>query len=368
MASVSLHKVGKVFRGGVPAVEDLTLDVADGEFMVLVGPSGCGKSTTLRVVAGLEDATTGSVRIGGEPVDGVHPSRRDIAMVFQNYALYPHMTVHENMAFGLRMRRVARSEIDRRVRAAADTLGIADVLRRRPGELSGGQRQRVALGRAIVREPRAFLFDEPLSNLDATLRVATRAELKALHHRLRTTTIHVTHDQEEAMSLGDRIAVMHRGRLQQVGPPLEVYAHPVNRFVAGFIGTPAMNFIDGTIEPGDPPAFRERGAQGISIPFPVPARDRLAGHAGRPVVLGVRPQALAETDGRGPRLDIRVSVIEPLGDQMDVIGATAAGSRVVARLPARGGVAPASTLSLTVDPARVHCFEPGESGRNLLLA
>ncbi|MFM9997107.1 MAG: ABC transporter ATP-binding protein [Phycisphaerales bacterium] len=371
MGSVSLQNIGKTYPGGIAAVGDLSLDIADGEFVVLVGPSGCGKSTTLRLVAGLEDASSGAIFIGGRDVTGVHPRDRDIAMVFQNYALYPHMSVHENMAFGLRMRRVPKADIDRRVRDAARTLEIEDLLRRRPRELSGGQRQRVALGRAIVREPQAFLFDEPLSNLDAALRVSTRGELKALHQRLRTTTIHVTHDQEEAMTLGDRIAVLHRGRLQQAGPPLDVYARPVNRFVAGFIGTPAMNFIEGSLEPGSPgPAFRERGTGDTTrIPLSAPAREKLAPWVGRDIVLGVRPQALAEIGpGVAPTVALSVRVVEPLGDMMDVIGQTPAGTRLVARIPARAGVTPASQLTLTVNPLKVHCFEPGDAGRNLLFA
>jgi multiple sugar transport system ATP-binding protein len=389
MASVSLQNLGKVFparKNGsfwrsarepeVQAVRDVSLDIADGEFVVLVGPSGCGKSTTLRMVAGLEDPTSGTVSIGGRVVNDVHPKDRDIAMVFQNYALYPHMTVAQNMGFALKLRRVPRAEVDRRVRETARTLGIEDLLRRRPGELSGGQRQRVAVGRAIVREPKAFLFDEPLSNLDAALRVSMRAELKGLHQRLRTTTIYVTHDQEEAMTLGDRIVVMHRGRVQQAGPPLEVYARPANRFVASFIGTPRMNFIEGVIEPG--PLFVERTeaagpAQGQSsrIPLSASVAERIAGKAGRAVVLGIRPQALSEVAGGGgaPTVTLRVQVVEPLGDQMDVIGQTPAGTRIVARLPARPGVGPGADIRLAIDATRVHCFESadGETAGNLLL-
>ncbi len=377
MGTVSLQKVSKTYTGGVAAVTDLTLEIADGEFVALVGPSGCGKSSTLRVVAGLEDPTSGTVSIGGRVVNGVHPRDRGIAMVFQNYALYPHMTVSRNMAFALRLRRVAPAEIERRVRDAARMLGIEDVLSRKPRELSGGQRQRAAVGRAIVREPPpgVFLFDEPLSNLDAALRVAMRAELKALHQRLGTTTIHVTHDQEEAMTLGDRIAVMHRGRLQQVGPPLEVYARPANRFVASFIGTPGMNFIDGTLE-RDPPdgaaAFRERGGEGARVPLPGPHADRLAPWIGREVVLGVRPQALSEGGGAasagGASLVVTVEVVEPLGEQMDAVVRTPAGTRLVARLTARSGLSPGARIAMSVDAGRggVHCYEPGEFGRNLL--
>jgi multiple sugar transport system ATP-binding protein len=247
MAEVILENVTKVFPGGTVAVEEFSLNIRDQEFIVLVGPSGCGKSTTLRMVAGLEEATRGTIRIGNRVVNDVPPKDRDIAMVFQNYALYPHMTVYKNMAFGLRLRRFPKAEIDRRVREAAKILGIEELMDRKPRALSGGQRQRVAVGRAIVRQPQAFLFDEPLSNLDAKLRVEMRAELKRLHHRLKTTVIYVTHDQAEAMTLGDRVVVMNAGRVQQVAPPLVVYDFPVNRFVAGFLGTPAMNFIPGRL-------------------------------------------------------------------------------------------------------------------------
>ncbi len=373
MAAVSLQNIGKVFPGGVAAVTGVTLDIADGEFVVLVGPSGCGKSTTLRIVAGLEDATSGTVSIGGRVVNGVQPKDRDIAMVFQNYALYPHMTVHQNMAFALKLRRVPRDEIERRVRDAARILGIEDLLKRRPRELSGGQRQRAAVGRAIVREPKAFLFDEPLSNLDTALRVSTRAELKALHQRLKTTTIYVTHDQEEAMTLGDRIAVMHRGRVQQAGPPLEVYARPANRFVGAFIGTPGMNFIEGVLErdPGGGAAFVEGpGGDGARIALPKGHSDRLSEWVGRQIVLGVRPQALSDREGiAGAPIRLKVGVVEPLGDQMDIIGQTPAGTRLVARVPARSGAgfAPGEAVALNVDTSRVHCFEPGGVGRNLLV-
>ena len=251
MAQVQLSDVGKVYEKKVRAVEDFTLDIADGEFIVFVGPSGCGKSTTLRMIAGLEEITEGTISIDGRVVNNVHPKDRDIAMVFQNYALYPHMTVYKNMAFGLMLRKLPREEIRRRVGEAADMLGIRDLLERKPKQLSGGQRQRVALGRAIVREPKVFLFDEPLSNLDAKLRVVTRTEIKKLHQRIRTTTIYVTHDQEEAMTLGDRIVVMSSGRgvgrVEQVDTPLNVYRRPRNRFVGAFLGRTPMNFIEGRL-------------------------------------------------------------------------------------------------------------------------
>ena len=250
MARVTLKHITKTFKGP-PAVKDVNLEVREGEFLVLLGPSGCGKTTTLRIVAGLEKPTEGDVFIGDSSVNEVPPKDRDIAMVFQSYALYPHMTVHDNLAFPLRMRKYSKSEIEERVSKAAEILEITDLLRRRPKELSGGQRQRVALGRAIVRNPKVFLMDEPLSNLDAKLRVQTRVELKNLQRRIGTTTIYVTHDQAEAMTLADRVAVMKQGVIQQVGPPTDVYAHPANRFVAGFMGSPAMNFLDGAIRPTD---------------------------------------------------------------------------------------------------------------------
>jgi multiple sugar transport system ATP-binding protein len=276
MASIHFEGIGKVFSEGTAALEDFDLDVEDGEFMVLVGPSGSGKSTALRIVAGLEDATTGTVRIGERIVNDVEPKDRDIAMVFQSYALYPHMTVYDNLAFGLKLRKVPKSEIERRVKEAAETIQLQNLLQRKPKELSGGQRQRVALGRAIVREPAAFLMDEPLSNLDAALRVATRAEILKLQRTLHTTTIYVTHDQVEAMTMGDRIAVMRQGVLQQIGTPQELYTQPVNVFVARFIGSPAMNlvpadFVDGVrLRPGLLAGFRpehvELGNGGVDAP------------------------------------------------------------------------------------------------------
>src|SRR5271168_1986638 len=260
MAKVELSKVSKIYPGGVKAVDSIDLNIADREFIVLVGPSGCGKSTTLRMVAGLEEISEGSIRIGDRVVNDVAPKDRDIAMVFQNYALYPHMSVYKNMAFGLKLRKMPKSQIHERVMQAAKILDIEHLLERKPKALSGGQRQRVAVGRAIVREPAAFLFDEPLSNLDAKLRVTTRAELKRLHQRLKTTTIYVTHDQEEAMTLGDRIVVMRDGLIQQSDTPLNTYSRPLNRFVAGFIGMPPMNFFDGAIRAKNGQMVFEEGA------------------------------------------------------------------------------------------------------------
>jgi multiple sugar transport system ATP-binding protein len=351
MAQVELENVSKVYPGGVAAVRQISLDIADGEFVALVGPSGCGKTTTLRMIAGLEDLSSGDIRIGGRVVNDVHPRDRDIAMVFQNYALYPHMTVERNMSFALRIRKVPKPEIRRRVAEAARILGIEDLLDRKPRQLSGGQRQRVAVGRAIVREPKAFLFDEPLSNLDARLRLTTRAELKALHQRLKTTTVYVTHDQEEAMTLGDRIVVMSKGVVQQVGPPLGVYRRPANRFVAGFIGSPPMNFINGRLAGG---AFVEDGQAGLRVPLQRPAREG-------PTVLGFRPQALRDS-GSGPEIEVLIRVVEPLGEVVDLHGATPAGSPVVARIPPSAAFAPGARARLWLDPGAIHLFEPGEFG------
>jgi multiple sugar transport system ATP-binding protein len=366
MAQVMLKNVKKVYPNGFEAVRGSDLDIRDGEFVVLVGPSGCGKSTTLRMVAGLEDVSSGTISIGDRVVNDVHPKDRDIAMVFQNYALYPHMTVYANMAFALKLRNMPKQEIDRRVRETAKTLGIEPLLERKPRELSGGQRQRVAVGRAIVREPKAFLFDEPLSNLDAKLRVTTRAELKALHQRLKTTTIYVTHDQEEAMTLGDRIVVMSNGLIQQADTPLNVYRKPANRFVAGFIGTPPMNFMDGALAArSDGLAFVADGGDS-SIVIPDHRIGSARDHAGKSAVLGIRPTGMREAiGGEKPSLVVTVDVVEPLGETMDVSATTASGTRVVARLVARDGVQSGTRLSLVVDANAVHVFETGEFGRAL---
>ncbi|MBC7773468.1 MAG: sn-glycerol-3-phosphate ABC transporter ATP-binding protein UgpC [Pyrinomonadaceae bacterium] len=387
MANVRFHCVSKVFPNGHVAVDQLSLDIADGEFVVLVGPSGCGKSTTLRLLAGLEEATGGTISIADREVNGVHPKDRDIAMVFQNYALYPHMSVYKNMAFALKLRRVPKPEIERRVNEAAKMLGLDELLERKPRQLSGGQRQRVAVGRAIVREPKAFLFDEPLSNLDAKLRVSTRAELKALHQRLRTTTIYVTHDQEEAMTLGDRVVVMNGGVIRQAAPPLEVYRRPADRFVASFIGTPPMNFVEGILTPaGAGLVFVERGggadkmglnaldqsAPGlIRVQMAGEATAKLAAHVGKEVVLGIRPQHLTEQGpGTGQSSSViiaTIKVIEPLGDQMDLHVECSSGARLVARISAREGLKADQLVRLAVDPASVLVFESGAAGRNLLL-
>ncbi len=370
MAQVILENVTKVFPGGVQAVHQMDLDIADEEFLVLVGPSGCGKSTTLRMVAGLEEVTEGTIRIGDRIVNDVPPKNRDIAMVFQNYALYPHMTVYKNMAFGLKLRKVPKKEIDQKVRDAARLLGIEELLDRKPKALSGGQRQRVAVGRAIVRNPKAFLFDEPLSNLDAKLRVEMRAEIKKLHRRLKTTTIYVTHDQEEAMTLGDRVVVMKDGLVQQLDSPLNIYDYPVNRFVAGFVGTPPMNFLDGRLVSENGSVYFDEGANKILLPDEF--RDRIGDYIGREAVLGVRPENIADRSegsfaGRDNVLNVKVSVVEPLGDKMDVYMATASHEHLICRADSHSQIQEGQEMPMYLDVSRVHIFEPGETGVNVSL-
>ena len=368
MAKVTLEGVEKVYPDGFRAVHGLDLEIIDGEFLVLVGPSGCGKSTSLRMIAGLEDITGGTLRIGDRVVNEIAPKDRDIAMVFQSYALYPHMTVGENMAFGLTMRKRPASEITERVQWAAEALGLTELLERRPKALSGGQRQRVALGRAIVRKPQVFLLDEPLSNLDARLRLETRAELKRLHRKLNTTTIYVTHDQEEAMTLGDRVAVMNGGVLHQCAKPLEVYQKPADRFVAGFLGTPPMNFVDVEATP-DADGIAVTGA-GFTAQL---SRGLIASSDSdgpRSAVLGVRPESLQIHDSHDHPGAIRgtVDLVEPLGGQIDVVITTPSGDHFVARVPARE-LSAGDEVSLTIDPSGAHLFEAeGDAGKNLALA
>ena len=370
MAEVVLDDVTKIFPGPVEAVRNMTLTVRDEEFIVLVGPSGCGKSTTLRMIAGLEEVTRGTIRIGERVVNDVAPKDRDIAMVFQNYALYPHMTVFKNMAFGLKLRKVPKEEIVRRVDDAARMLGIEGLLDRKPSALSGGQRQRVALGRAIVRDPKAFLFDEPLSNLDAKLRVETRAELKRLHRRLHTTTVYVTHDQEEAMTLGDRIVVLHEGLVHQNDTPLEVYERPVNRFVAGFVGTPPMNFLSGVLVRSDGRLYWKGGAGRIALSDG--QADDLAGQVDREVVMGVRPEAMSSNPtgrfaGTDNAVPVTVNVVEVLGDKMDVHMSAEDDTTLVARVDAHERLTEQQREQMYVDIEKVHFFEPGDAGKNLCL-
>ncbi len=369
MAEVHLEAVRKIYPGGFEAVKGVDLEIHDGEFLVLVGPSGCGKSTTLRMVAGLEEITDGVIKIGPRVVNDVPPKDRDIAMVFQNYALYPHMTVYKNMAFGLKLRGFKKADIDQRVNNAAKILGIEELLDRKPKALSGGQRQRVALGRAIVRDPAVFLFDEPLSNLDAKLRVETRAELKRLHKRLTTTTIYVTHDQEEAMTLGDRVVVMSNGEIQQCDTPLNVYNQPTNRFVAGFLGTPPMNFLDGKLTQHDGKTFFE-GA-GAQLALSPGHADHVAGHVGQDIVLGLRPEGLflrpnEHANDEQMTIDLTVDVIEPLGNTMDIFTSTPTGERLVARVKAEP-LEEGAKIRGFVDPDKMHLLEPGDYGKNLTL-
>jgi multiple sugar transport system ATP-binding protein len=368
MAGVILKDVVKVYEGGVSVVDRFNLEIADREFVVLVGPSGCGKSTTLRMIAGLEEITSGTIQIGKRIVNDVPPKDRDIAMVFQNYALYPHMTVYENMAFALKLRGLEKSAIDQKVERAAKILGIEQLLQRKPRALSGGQRQRVAVGRAIVREPKCFLFDEPLSNLDAKLRVEMRAEIKQLHMSLNATTVYVTHDQEEAMTLGDRVVVMKDGVIQQCGGALEIYHHPANRFVAGFLGSPPMNFFDGRLVERDAQLFFEEGSGAIAVPKW--AHDQLAPYAGAEVVMGVRPEALADEAsarfaGSDNRLRMQVTLIQPLGDKMDVYLATERHRQSIAHVDAHAGIRVGETLSVCVDTSRVHFFASDENGQRI---
>jgi len=370
MAEVVLEKVTKEYPGGIQAVKQMDLHIADQEFIVLVGPSGCGKTTTLRMVAGLEEITDGTIRIGDKVVNNVPPKDRDIAMVFQNYALYPHMTVYKNMAFALKLRHVPKKEIDARVLEAATMLGIEKLLDRKPKALSGGQRQRVAVGRAIVRKPQAFLFDEPLSNLDAKLRVETRAELKRLHHRLRTTTIYVTHDQEEAMTLGDRIVVMKDGLVQQCGSPLEVYDTPGNQFVAEFVGTPPMNFVTGKLVARDGGIYFDEGSASLRM---TPDKAAcLSAWVGKEVWLGLRPEAMALHDlgrfgGKDNVLPVQVQVVEPLGEKMDLFTATPTHPHIVARVDSQRDLAMGQGVTLHLDMKKVHVFEPAKGGKNLTL-
>ncbi|GLS23077.1 sugar ABC transporter ATP-binding protein [Labrys miyagiensis] len=363
MANVSLQKVEKSYQN-VHVVHGIDLDIDDGEFVVLVGPSGCGKSTTLRMVAGLERLTGGEIHIGERVVNDVPPRERDIAMVFQNYALYPHMTVAENMAYGLRLRKMDETEVKKRVAIAADMLDLNALLERRPQALSGGQRQRVAMGRAMVREPKVFLFDEPLSNLDAKLRVKMRAEIKKLHQMVRTTTIYVTHDQVEAMTLADRVVVMNKGRIEQVGPPQLLYHEPTSKFVAGFIGSPGMNFIPCTLETSGP-GLAVVLTDGTRLPVPAERQARYAAHAGRQLELGLRPEHLTEHRGRADAADVKmqVVVVEPMGMETLLHG-NVAGTEATARIDPAAAPNPGEVATLSASMAHMHLLDP-ESGKVL---
>jgi multiple sugar transport system ATP-binding protein len=387
MAQIVLDHVDKVYPGGVKGVDGLNLEIADGEFMVLVGPSGCGKSTALRSIAGLEDISAGTISIGGRVVNDLPPKDRDIAMVFQNYALYPHMTVEQNLAFGLQQRKTPKDEIRRRVGDVAKMLGLEDYLKRKPAALSGGQRQRVAMGRAIVREPQAFLMDEPLSNLDAKLRVSMRASLSQLHDRLGVTTVYVTHDQVEAMTLGQRVCVLRDGKLQQVDTPQKLYNSPVNLFVAGFIGSPAMNFAAAQMVRADGPAVTFAGHK-LALPDRLlQSRPGLDGYFGQDVILGVRPSDFEDASLAEPgwaRMPVQVSVTEELGSEIHVIFAIDAPpvqhasiteartdegddeaipladnkTLWTARVAARSEIKPGTAATLAVDTSNLQFFDP----------
>jgi len=367
MASVDVVDVRKAY-GSQEVIHGVSIDISDGEFVILVGPSGCGKSTLLRMIAGLEPITSGDIRIGERVVNDLPPKDRDIAMVFQSYALYPHKTVAENMGFALKMRRAPKSEIETRVKKAAEILDLVPYLDRYPRQLSGGQRQRVALGRAIVRDPKCFLFDEPLSNLDAKLRVEMRAEIKQLHMSLNATTVYVTHDQEEAMTLGDRVVVMHQGVVQQCAGALEIYHHPANRYVAGFLGSPPMNFFNGKlVEEGSSLYFDEGTGK---LPVADWAKEQLKPHVGKDVVMGVRPESIADQSHarfktEGNALPMQITLVQPLGDKMDVYVKTDKHPKAVAHVDAFAGVKVGDTLNMYFDMSRVHFFEPGEIGPKL---
>jgi len=353
MASVEICGVEKAF-GAVQVIKGVDVPIADGEFVILVGPSGCGKSTLLRMIAGLETISGGEIKIGARVVNDMPPKARDIAMVFQNYALYPHMTVADNMAFSLKLKHAPKAEIDAKVSRAAEILGLGALLGRYPRQLSGGQRQRVAMGRAIVRDPQVFLFDEPLSNLDAKLRVQMRTEIKQLHQRLKTTTVYVTHDQIEAMTMADKIVVMHDGVVEQIGAPLDLYDRPANLFVAGFIGSPAMNFLDGRIEGGERPGFVTTGGARLPLPPALPAAA-----AGREVVYGIRPEHLHIAEAGTPAT---VKVVEPTGSET-LVFADLAGAELSCLFRDRRPVAPDETIAVTPDLANVHLFDKATGKR-----
>jgi multiple sugar transport system ATP-binding protein len=367
MAQVILRDVDKTYDGVTKVVDRFNLTIDDGEFIVLVGPSGCGKSTTLRMIAGLEDISSGSIEIGGRVVNHVPPKDRDIAMVFQSYALYPHMSVYENMAFALKLRKSSKSEIDQKVRKAAGILGIESLLDRRPKALSGGQRQRVAVGRAIVRDPQCFLFDEPLSNLDAKLRVEMRAEIKELHLRLASTTVYVTHDQEEAMTLGDRVVVMNGGIAEQIASAADIYHFPSNRFVAGFLGSPPMNFLEGDLAYEGGELFFDEGSGRLPIPGWAKQQLDLAGQ--KRVVLGVRPEAICDAASArfatgANQLSMTVSLVQLLGDRMNVYLSTSR-HKVVAQVDGYSKLKVGETLPMYFDLDHVHFFSAKEGGARL---
>ena len=368
MAEVILKNVDKVYEGSTKVVDDFNLHIEDGEFIVLVGPSGCGKSTTLRMIAGLEDITSGTIQIGQRVVNDVSPKDRDIAMVFQSYALYPHMTVFENMAFALKLRKIPKAEIERKVRRAADILGIVPLLDRKPKALSGGQRQRVAVGRAIVRDPQCFLFDEPLSNLDAKLRVEMRTEIRELHDNLESTTVYVTHDQEEAMTLGDRVVVMKDGVAQQIGSAASIYHSPQNRFVAGFLGSPAMNFLEGRLVRESGRVWFDEGSGKLEVPEK--SAKQLEAHVGQQVVLGVRPELLSDREHAhfatsDNALNMMVRQVQMLGDCLHVYLSTDQHRQIVAAVDGYAQIKPKEAIPMHVDMARALFFAADAQGARL---
>jgi multiple sugar transport system ATP-binding protein len=352
MTTVAIRGVRKLF-GQIEVLHSIDIEIDDGDFVILVGPSGCGKTTLLRMIAGLEDVSHGEILIGGRRVNDIAPKARDVAMVFQNYALYPHMTVRQNMSFALRLARAARADIDKRVERAAEILGLGQLLDRSPRQLSGGQRQRVAMGRALVRNPQVFLFDEPLSNLDAKLRVQMRAEIKELQQRLKTTTVYVTHDQIEAMTMADKIVIMRNGYVEQTGAPLDLYDHPANQFVAGFLGSPAMNFLHGEIAEGA--VMTTDGSR-----WPIVSSRAAQYSTGRKVIYGIRPEHIAITESG---VQARVQVVEPTGSETQVM-LQSSGTTLIAASRERILAQPGTILHLTADAARAHLFDP-ESGNRL---
>ncbi len=354
MANVKLDNIKKEYEGGVWAVKGVSVEIQDKEFVVLVGPSGCGKSTTLRMIAGLEDISNGSLTIDGKVMNEVPPKDRDIAMVFQNYALYPHMSVYDNMAFGLKLRKFPKAEIDARVREAAKILSIEEYLNRKPKALSGGQRQRVAVGRAIVRKPKVFLFDEPLSNLDAKLRVQMRTEISKLHQRLGATMIYVTHDQTEAMTMGDRIVVMKDGNVMQIDTPLNLYNNPLNKFVAGFIGSPSMNFVEGSIVSSGGMKFAETGST-LLFDIPKGKQKLLAPYVGKEIWLGMRPEHITAGSTKGCKVNASVEVVEPMGNEIFAY-ITTGGSQLVARM-APLNIQVGEKKDFVFDMAKAHFFD-----------
>ena len=390
MGAININSVGKIYPNGTRALEDINIEINDGEFVVLVGPSGCGKTTLLRMVAGLEDITEGEISIADKVVNEIAPKDRDIAMVFQNYALYPHMSVYDNMAFSLKLRKLPKDEIDQKVKDAAKTLEIDELLERKPKALSGGQRQRVAMGRAIVRNPQAFLMDEPLSNLDAKLRVQMRAELGQLHSQLETTTLYVTHDQVEAMTMGDRVAVIRKGILQQINTPREIYLYPKNIFVAGFIGSPSMNFVYATVNSSSKGIVLKFGEDKI---LSKDAPESLNEYEGQQIVLGIRPEAFedsvyANKEEFSEEINIEVSLLEQLGsdtyihfykdinpvqteaieeilaDEGEDISVLGTETKFIARINPNATIEEGQSVNLAIDPTKLHYFNP-ETGLSI---